>query len=123
MDSKHMNNPTEAITSPGATYRSSENVPSVRTLISPPPKFPKLDEVPAASPKPATFDADSTGTVRAENPAVGLDLQTRQITYLPTPTRFNPKTGKHEPVELPLVDDAKPATARPIHDVTKTKTI
>lgn len=123
MDTKHMNNPTEAITSPNATYRASENFPSVRQLLP----TPKLSDVvrpePEASIAPATFSGnDHAQVIVRDDQAVTLDVRTKQqtdLSPLQRPRRFNPSTRQFEEVALPPVDDAKPATARPVHDVSK----
>jgi hypothetical protein len=124
MTLRHDNNATPPQTAPdAATYKASENTPSVRTLL-PVPKFP-ASAVPESTETPATFSADQAGQVRADNPASQLHLQTRQVVLSPLqpPTRFDPKMMRHVPVELPLVDDAKPATARPVHDGSKAQTV
>jgi hypothetical protein len=116
--------PTQPTSAPaGAVYKASENIPSVRTLL-PVPKFP-AGPVPESTSAPATLRLDKAGQQPSPGPESTLHLQTRQVIPSPLqpPTRFSPELMRHVPVELPLADDAKPATARPIHDVTKTKTI
>lgn len=107
----------------GAVYRADLHQPSIATPLLPVPKFPKLDADPVSTDKPATFQGnDHAQTIARDDQAVTLDLQTRQqvdMSPLKRPRRFNPSTGQFEEVELPLVDDAKPATARPVHDVNK----
>lgn len=115
--------PPDGVTSP-ATYKSSENVPSVRILL-PTPRFsgalqPKPE--PVASTKPATFALDKAGQQPQDNPAATAEVVTHQqtdLSPLSRPTRFSPELMRHVPVELPPVDDAKPATARLVHDVSK----
>ncbi len=114
------NNPTPPQSAPDATtYKASENVPSVRTLL-PVPSFPKLPE-PESSTVPATFSLDKAGQAPVAGPESALHLQTRQVTptMLQPPTKFDPKLGKHVPVDPAPVDESKPVTSRPIHDVSK----
>ena len=103
----------------GAVYKASENIPSVRTLL-PTPKFIAPPE-PESCTAPAGIHFDGKGLQTNPGHAVTGTIAGHQelTTPLVTPTRFDPKLMRHVPVELPLADDAKPATARPVHDVRK----
>ena len=105
-----------------ATYKGSENVPSVRTL-APVPAFPKLDStdrtpVPESALSPATLTTDKQGQTTGTKPGETFHLVTRQISpsnLLPPITRFNPVSGQHELVASEVVDERTPVTANPVH--------
>jgi len=117
---RNINNDPNAPTP--ATYRGSENIPSMRTL-APVPSFPKLDatpidsQPPASAQSPATLSHDRAGQVTGDKPGETLHLATRQITpsTLQPPTRFDPKLGHHVPVDPLAKDDSTSVTSRPDH--------
>ena len=108
------NNPTPPQTAPdAATYKASENVPSIRTLL-PAPKFP-VQPAPESAQVPAGITFDKTGSLPSnERPVVGTIVGRQEVgSFLQTPTKFNPVTREFEPVAPSTELDAKPAVARP----------
>jgi hypothetical protein len=117
-------NPNDPHAPQPATYRSSDNVPSVRTL-APVPRFPVIEgqptdqepPAPDSAQSPSTLTRDHQGQTLGTGPAATLHLQTRQIkpSTLQVPTVFDPKQGKHVPVVPPVKDESAPVTALPAH--------